>query len=155
MTSGQPPRGITGRFSPKELELFARVHRVEIVARSTCRIARYAMIVATAWAVSWGAATIVRAVAGKTTGVALQLPTAADQSGIFGFAIDHWRGIFEILLGLTTLVSTKFALQLRARDKQNIAQLSPFRQLYEQLLDPKRTTSGLTRHGDTPREKDP
>jgi hypothetical protein len=153
--SAPPHRPPDHVYSARELQLVFRVQRINIISRTITRVVKYVTIAGVASVLMWGAVHIVEAVAGKMTGIGLQWPiSSSEDHGYLGFVVDHWRGIFEMLLGIWGGISGYMWRQTHRRAEANIEQLSPFRRKYEQLNDERRTTSGLTGRGNTPSEED-
>lgn len=59
----------------------------------------------------------------------------------------------NVLWALVAATGIAYGLHERSLRKHTIAHLAPFQKRYEQLMDPRRTSSDLTRTGDTPREE--
>jgi hypothetical protein len=144
------------RYTTRELEIFASVQKSHFRARAATSIGRYLFITVIFWALAWGTVHSLEALRGTITiadikaGFSLSKPEKGGSE-----TAQLARTVFEGLSGLANIVLWFFYRNARKRQDNTILQLGPFREMYERLVDPRRTTSGLERDGRTPPEEKP
>jgi hypothetical protein len=144
----------THRYTTRELEIFASVQKSHFRARAATSIGRYLFIAVIFWGLAWGAVNSLEALHGTITVADIKagFSLSKSQSGETE-SVQLARTVFEGLSLLGNIVLWFFYRNARNRQDRTILQLGPFREMYEHLVDPERTTSGLQRDGRTPPEE--
>jgi hypothetical protein len=142
------------RYSARELEIFASVQKSHFRAPAATSIGRYLFFAVAVWGLSWGAIHSLEALRGAITYADIHAGFSLSKSEKGGSeSVQLVRTVFEGLSGLGNVVLFILYRMMRKRQDTTVLQLGPFREMYEALMDPKRTTSGLRRDGHTPPEE--
>lgn len=144
------------RYSQRELEVFASVHRTHVVAQALTRVARYTCYVLITGLAAWCVVHSLDAVAGKITLADIRASVAwssdKHEDNLAAY-VKLARLIYEIVAPIFGLVGFWYGRRTRRREDDTIIQFAPFRQMHEVALDANRTSSGLGRDGSTPPEE--
>jgi hypothetical protein len=145
------------RYTARELEIFASMHRSHVMAQACTRLGRYACAVIIVGLVSWGVVHSLEAVAGKITladiRATLSLSTPEEDGTHGKRAIKYARMLYEVLTPIFGIVGIWYARRAQKREDDTVIQFAPFRQMHEAGIDVLRTTSGLDIDGRTPAEE--
>jgi hypothetical protein len=145
------------RYTARELEIFASMHRAHVMAQATTRVGRYICAVLMVGFVSWAVVHSIEAVAGKITmadiRATLSLSTSEEAGSGIKKALKYARLIYEVLAPLCGIIGIWYARRTRKREEDTVIQFAPFRLMHEAAIDPLRTSSGLGRDGRTPSEE--
>lgn len=145
------------RFTARELDIYASMHRTQVVAQAITRLGRYICAVATVGLIAWTTVHCIEAVAGKITladiRATLSLSTSEEPASGVRSAVKYARLLYEVLTPLCGAIGIWYARRARKREEDTVVQFAPFRLMHEAAIDPLRTSSGLERDGRTPPEE--
>jgi hypothetical protein len=142
------------KYTARELEIFGSVQKSHFRARAATTIGRYFFIAVIFWALAWGAVHSLEALRGTITVADIKAGFSFSKSETGGSdAVQIARTVFEGLSLVANLVIWALYRNAKKRQDNTVLQLGPFREMYERLIDPQRTTSGLQRDGRTPPEE--
>lgn len=145
------------RYSARELEVFASVHRAHVKAQSITRLGRYVCAVLMVAALGWTVVHSLEAVAGKITiadlNATFTMSVQEKHASILAKAIKYAHLIYDGLATIFGAIGIWYARRCRKREDDTVIQFAPFRQMHESSIDAMRTSSGLERDGRTPPEE--